>query len=281
MAEDHLADYARRAQPSSVVARRYGISYALPHLGKLQVTEIGIDHALALRDAFPGSPSKATKAWIAATEILALALSRGLVQANPFKAVKAPERPQSRDRHPSLAELARIEAAALADDSVGADLVRFVFRTGLRVQAAASLQWSEVDLDNAELRLAPAAGRKFKQTLRLPLGASAVELLRKTARTEGTDLVFPGRDRRGAPAQFRSWNWLYGRLRKASGVADWSAHDFRRALVSLTAEHRPDINVVALDRLLGHTGGGTLGTVAGVYQRSSMLVQMLEAVDAW
>jgi len=115
---------------------------------------------------------------------MALALQKGLVKANPFKAVKAPERPVSRDRHPTLTELAVIDAAAAADGSAGAQLMRFILHTGLRVTAAASLKWSEVDLESAELKLEPVAGRKFKTTL--------------------------------------------------------------------TAEHCPEINVIALDRLLGH-----------------------------
>lgn len=280
VAEQHLAEYRGKARPSSVVAREYGIRYALPTLGRLSVDEIGTEHVLALHAACD-TPSKATKAHIAVTEVLAFAMRRGLVPTNIAKAVPAPERPAARDRYPSLPELARIEGAAIEDGSVGAQLIRFCLRTGVRATAAASLRWSEIDLDNAEMKLAPEPGRKFTTTVRLPLTDSAAAMLRETERTEGTDLVFPGRDRHGNPAQFRSWDALYRRLRKASGVDGWSAHDFRRSMVSITAEHAPEVNVVALDRALGHTGGATLGNVAGVYQRSSMMPQMRAALAAW
>jgi integrase len=161
-------------------------------------------------------------------------------------------------------------------------MVAFIFMTGLRTGAAASLTWPEINLEAAEMTLQPRPGRKIKSPLRLPLSRSAVELLRGLPRIDGTDRCFPGRDRQGRPRQYQSWGAVYTRLQTASGTTGWSAHDARRGLVSLTAEHRPgEVDLIVLDRLLGHSGGSTLGTVGGIYQRASMMPQMRTAIAVW
>jgi integrase len=152
-------------------------------------------------------------------------------------------------------------------------------RLPLRREAAATLRWGEVDLDAGELRLSAEHGRKFKANQRVPLPGLAAELLAeiRPENPRGTDLVFPAAD--GGP--FRSWSALYRDLRASSGISSWSIHDFRRAMVSITAEVRPDVSETALDRLLTHSASATNSGVKAVYQRASGLASQRIAADAW
>jgi integrase len=280
MSAEHLAEYRRRARPSSVVAREYGIKYALAVLGNLSVVDIDTTAPAALEAALD-TPSKRVKAFVACREVLSFAVRQGFIGTNVFAAAKAPARPASRDRYPTLDELARIDAAAVEEGTVGAQLVRFLIRCPLRRTAAASLLWHEVDLQGGELRLEPQDGRKTTTMVRLPLNDAALALLREQPRGADSDLVFPGTDRAGRPRPFQSWGWIVRRLRKRSGVAGWSLHDFRRAVVSHVAERRPDIDVLSLDKLLGHAGTAVMGGTAAIYQRSAHWVRMRAAADAW
>jgi integrase len=191
LAEGHPERYTRTAAPASVLVRRYGLRHTVPILGDMPVDQIDIRTAMALKGA-ELSPANAHKAWSLAIATLNLAQERCLVTSNPFRTVRGPKRPQSRDRFPGLTELARIEEACLGDDSTAAEITQFLLRLPLRRQAAETLTWGEVDLDKGELRLSPGAGRKFKAGQTIPLPAMAIELLRERHSPEAapSDLVF-------------------------------------------------------------------------------------------
>jgi len=276
---EHLAHYVRSAAANSIKARRRGLRDAAAVLPAGPVTEVDISAAARLQSAYPQSPAKASQAWIAAKEVMRLAVVQGLVASNPFGALKAPKRPAGRTRYPRLEQLAAIERACREEGSVGAEIIRFVMRLPLRLGAATTLTWAEVDLESRELRLAPSEGRKFKAGQRLPLPDLAAELLaaRRPPAPAPGDLAFPTIN--GTPPA--NWSRLYARLHRLSGVAGWSAHDFRRAMVSITAELRPDISEVHLDRLLTHSASSTNGGIKGVYQRASGFEGMRLACNGW
>lgn len=279
VAEAYMEQYAKTHAPKSLLSEGEGLKSANRVLGKLLPADIGVAEARALKEMYGSSPAISRKAWGAASRVLDLAVDLELADANVFRSLKAPKPPRPKSRHPRLDELAAIEQACSDYGGVGGDIIRFALRLPLRAGAIASLTWSEVNLDNRELHLRAGNGRKFADGQRLPLPSLAAELLqaRRPADPDPEALVFPGA--RGG--QFSGWSKLHVRLRKRSGVRDWSIHDFRRACVSLVAEHRPDISEESLDRLLTHNQSSTQGGVKGTYQRSSGFLGMRQAADAW
>jgi len=216
-AESYLRDYAKGHAASSVRSETWGIEYANRVIGKLTLDTIGEDQAKALKGAYAESPANARRAWGAARRVLDHAGA-----PNPFATVKPPKPPQSRDRYPRLRELRAIWRACEQTEGTGAQIIRFLIALPLRASAAASLDWREVDLERQELRLQPGEGRKFKTEQVLPLPSLAVELLGEPR----DGLVFATKT--GRP--FRGWDQAVSRIRKRSGVRDWSVHDLRRSI---------------------------------------------------
>ena len=68
------------------------------------------------------------------------------------------------------------------------------------------------------------------------------------------------------------------RLDALSGVGNWTLHDLRRT----AATHMARLGVAphVVERILNHTGG-TLGGVAGIYNRFSYLPDMRSALETW
>jgi integrase len=283
VAEAYMEQYAKTHTPTSTRSEQQGLDSALSLLGKKLPADIDALAAKALKEAFIASPAVARKAWGAASRVMDLAVDRGLTEVNVFRSLRAPKPPRPKSRHPKLHELAAIEQACVEYQGTGAEIVRFALRLPLRAGAIASLTWGEVDLDNRELHLRAGSGRKFADGQRLPLPSLAAELLesRKPEEPDPEALVFGSENPKNLGGQFSGWSKLHVRLRKRSGVRDWSIHDFRRACVSLVAEHRPDISEESLDRLLTHSQSSTQNGVKAVYQRSSGFLGMRQAADAW
>ena len=132
----------------------------------------------------------------------------------------------------------------------------------------------------------PAARTKARRGATRPPAASlAVALLQARRRAfqhapAPDDLVLPtlARDGKGL-APISGWNWLKRELDRASGVAAWRLHDFRRSLVTVCAEQGAEVAV--LDSLLNHATSATRGGVIGTYQRATLLEPMRKVMAQW
>jgi integrase len=192
--------------------------------------------------------------------------------------------PPSRERVLSLNELAAIWCAAATLEHVYRDTVHLMILTGQRRAEVAGMTWGELDLERALWTL-PAARTKARRQHVLPLAPRAVATLRARyaahQRPPGvTDLVLPTLARDGKSiAPISGWNWLKRELDRASGVAEWRLHDFRRSIVSICAEHGADIAV--LDSLLNHASSATRGGVIGTYQRAMLIGPTREVMALW
>lgn len=90
------------------------------------------------------------------------------------------------------------------------------------------------------------------------------------------ELVFPARG--NASATMSGFSKLKRRLDDLSGVCDWTLHDLRRT----AATHMAKLGVAphVIERILNHTTG-TLGGVAGIYNRFQYLPEMWAALELW
>jgi integrase len=284
-AESYLADYAKTHAATSIRSETWGVKYASRELGKRTLDAIGTAEAQRIRTAYAESPANARRAWGAARRVLDHAIANGWAGTNPFAGLRAPRAPEPRASYPRLDELAVIWRACEETQGTGADIIRFLIALPLRAATAASLTWGEVDLSAKELRLRPSDGRKYRGEHVLPLPGLAVEVLRglKPEDPDLESLVFAtkARNPEEAPRPFNGWSKAVSRIRKRSGVGGWSPHDLRRAMVSIVADHRPEISEASLDRLLTHAASSTNSGVKAVYQRSAGMAGMRLAADAW
>ena len=177
--------------------------------------------------------------------------AQGLVAATPTADIETTS-PAPRERSLSLEELAQVWRAAETLEPLYSDTVKLLILTGQRKSEVAGMRWGEIDLAR-NLWTLPAARTKARRQHVLPLPALAVAVLqRRRAALRHTpaadDLVLPtvGREGRNI-APISGWNWLKRELDHASGIAAWRLHDFRRSLVTISAEHDADIAVLDSD----------------------------------
>lgn len=159
------------------------------------------------------------------------------------------------------------------DALAGIDLVRFLLLTGTRRSEGASLEWSNVNLDEAWFHL---PNPKNGNEVWIPLSSQAVELLRvrraiadkAEADGKGTSpYVFPSRAKGGFVKDTRA------PLERIAKLIDQplSAHDLRRTYVS-TGVATLDIAIDKMELLTNHV---PQGVTAKHYLRTSRLQYLL------
>lgn len=155
-----------------------------------------------------------------------------------------------------------------ADAAAGIDLVRFLLLTGCRRSEGASLEWVNVNLDEAWFHL---PNPKNDNPVWIPLSAQAVALLRarqpKPGDADASPYVFPTRAKGGHVTDTRA---PLEKIAKLIGQPI-SAHDLRRTYVSLGVATL-GIDLHRLELLTNHV---PQGVTAKHYLRTSRLQYLL------
>jgi integrase len=175
----------------------------------------------------------------------------------------------ARERVLSLAELALIWQVAPEVNPTFGMVMRLLVLSGARRSEIAGLRWSEIDFDQAVIRL-PGSRTKNARPHVIPLAPVAVEILEAVSRINDT-LVFVG---------LGAWSYAKKALdTRAPLGASWVIHDIRRSVATGLREHvGADTHLVEL--VLNHVGG-TRGGVAGTYDRSERLAERRRVLEAW
>ncbi len=149
-------------------------------------------------------------------------------------------------------------------------MVQLLILTGQRRGEIAALRRSWVSADTITF---PASITKNKREHRIPIGKRTREIL------EGipgeADMYFPARGRVDVP--FAGWSKAKTQFDEALTFTDYTLHDLRRTYSSNLAKLGVPIHVT--EKLLNHVSG-TLGGIAGVYNRHSYWEEMCGAVSA-
>ena len=115
-----------------------------------------------------------------------------------------------------------------------------------------------------------------------PLAVALLQAARRfqaPARAGRSGAADAGEERQGHHAQIGGWSWLKRELDRASGIAAWRLHDFRRSLVTICAEHGAEVAV--LDSMLNHASSATRGGVIGTYQKAVLLAPTRKVMTLW
>ena len=214
----------------------------------------------------------------------------GLVEANPVvNTNRAPEN-GARERVLDDSEIREIWQAS-GDDHYGA-IIRLLTLTGARRDEIASLCWSEIDFDKAQITLPPERV-KNKRVFELPLSPPALEILQAQPRRMLLDgsfrnLIF-GHGERGFSGWSKSKRLLDQRILEARKVTtkgsprvkpmvDWRLHDIRRSVATKMADLgvQPHVIEAVLNHISGHKAG-----VAGIYNRSTYEREKRVALEMW
>jgi integrase len=208
---------------------------------------------------------------------LAFAVRRGLIGANPYRALTSDDRPDakagrkktrewSQDEIDALLEATDIRARQRESQCDYSPLIRTAVFTGLRLGELLGLQWGDVELDNGVLhvrrqwtRMGELAAPKTKKGLRrVPLTAELVRRLRehKLASSFSQDGDFVFASLTGGPLSHR--NVQRRGFEPARDLAELDSsvtfHDLRHAFASIAASRGIPVNV--LSEIMGHSNIG-------------------------
>lgn len=241
-----------------------------------RVDEVRKGDVLRVLDALvsQGTPSAANHAFAAVRKFFNWCVQRGYVEVTPCLGVQSPAKHKSRERVLSDDELALVWQHAPACGYPFEQIVRLLVLTVQRRGEVAAMRWPHVSLGDALWSL-PAELTKSNRPHAVPLVGEATAILAALPRLDET-FAFPSKK---VPGQawdgFTKAKW---RLDALIGFDDWTLHDLRRTAATGMAKLGVSPHVV--ERILNHTTG-TLGGVAGVYNRFGYLPEMRAALEVW
>ena len=258
--------------------------------GPRHVSEIRrADVADLLESIAQRSPAVARATFAELRPFFDWCVERDKIAVSPCANVKAPPRPEARDRVLADDELRLIWRAADAIGFPFGTAFKLMILTGQRRAEVAGMTWAELDLTAARWRI-PAERAKNKQAHEIDLSPEALEIVNAIPKT-GPHL-FPARGEgaiRGFSAVKRKLDATVEALRREDAtkagedpptedLPDWRIHDFRRTAATGMAALNFAPHVV--ERVLNHVSGTQSGLV-GVYQRFDYRAERKAAITGW
>jgi len=220
-----------------------------------------------------GSAGSAARRFATVRRFFNWCVERGVLEVSPCQALRAPVPPVSRDRVLDDDELRSVWNAAGAMGYPFGPVVHLLVVTAQRKGEVTHMEWVEINGQTAAWSL-PRERTKSKRQHVVPLSSLALEIIANVPRLND-QLLFPSIDGTGVISGFSKWK---DRLDELSGVSDWRLHDLRRTAATGMASLGVAPHVV--ERILNHTSG-TLGGVAGIYNRFQYLPEMRIGLQRW
>lgn len=221
-----------------------------------------------------GHPSAANHALAAIWKFFSWTLERGIVDRNPCSGISRPAAAPSRDRVLTIDELSAVWQGARSLYPPFSLIVQLLILTAQRRGEVTGMRWSEIDWANKVWTI-PGERTKNGRAHSVPLSRAALVSLKSVPKIHD-ELVFPARGKdKATPSGFSKTK---RRLDSAASVSDWTLHDLRRT----AATHLAGMGIAphVIERILNHSTG-TLGGVAGIYNRFQYLPEMRAALDRW
>jgi integrase len=235
------------------------------------------------RDVLKLLERKADTSPVMANRLLALvrrffnwAVEVDLLKDNPAAGVKAPNKEKSRDRVLSDGELRMVWNAT---DDMGkpfGPITQLLILTAQRRDEVVSMRWSEINTKDKEWAI-PGKRTKNENENRVPLCDATLAIIEAQPTIDGSDFVFSS-SRTPTKNPASGLSRAKRRLDDASGVTGWRYHDLRRTAASGMA--RTGIAPHVVEKILNHVGG-TLGGVAGIYNRFGYDAEKRHALETW
>jgi integrase len=219
------------------------------------------------------------------------AVGRGYIEQSAAAAITKPSRERTRERTPSLTEVAEIWSVAGGLGYPFGPIVRLLILTAARRNEAGAMRVAELNLDDGPsgaIWTIPADRSKNGRSIRTPLAPLARRVLEEAlgARQVDGEYVFTTNARSPVSGWSRAKTRLdallaASRVERGEGPFEpWRFHDLRRSF----ATHACDvlhIDPVVVDRCLNHVGASTTSTVSRIYARNELFDQRSDALTRW
>ena len=261
LAERYRREHLPRKTPSSQKADWAMIEREiLPVLGERKVASVHFGDMAALHERITasGRSVRANRVLSVASKMFALSLKpmagenepwRDAAQGNPCRGIERNQE-EGRERFFSSAELAALSDALAEHDTAAADCLRLLMLTGARPGETMRARWSEFDAEPGYW-VKPSAHTKQRRVHRVPLSPAASELIDKLRRKrtdDGSEFVFPGRNK-GRP--LRELRGVWDKVTRAAGLEGALVYTLRHSFASVGAGGGLSLQLVG--KLLGHS----------------------------
>jgi integrase len=294
--EGYLNDPGRRGgakMKSRTLVEQRLENHAMPRFGDRPIGEIARSEIKdLLRDLVKaGKPTAANRLLGNLKLVFKWAVEGDKIESSPIVDLERPADESSRDRVLTDAELVEIWRGCEGLSRAHAGAIRLMLLTGARRSEAGGLRRSE--LADGVWNL-PAARSKNGRPHIVPLSDLVRQIVEGVPQIEGADLVFT----LDGETAINGWSKIKARLDKVIGQAraaasgetyesekhdlspHWTFHDLRRTLVTGMIESL-GIAPHVVEAVVNHVSGQSRAGVAGVYNRSVLLPQRREALQAW
>ena len=255
--------------------------------GRRPITEIKRGEIIERLDAIVdrGAPIAANRTLAALRRLFNWSIERGLIEASPCAAVKAPAPEQSRDRVLNDDEIRWMWRASQSVGYPFGPIVRLLLLTGQRREEVGGM--AEQELEGSSWTI-PAARAKNSKAHQVPLSSSAIAELDALPKIAGKKrLLFTTTGETSVSGWSRAKQQIDAAMLAVAreerrdpkfDIPDWTLHDLRRTAASGMARLGQPVHVV--ERLLNHRTG-TIRGVAAVYNRHDYWVERVAAVGSW
>lgn len=257
LAERYMQEHALlKKKPGSSRPDTYNLRrHVLPALGRKTVDAVTRDDIAQLHYAMRSTPGAANRVLALLSKMFTLAEQWGYREAgtNPVRHIQR-YKERRFERFLSTEELVRLgevlaEAERTQTESASViAAIRLLIFTGARLSEILELQWDQVDLQHACLRLADSkTGAKI-----IYLSSTALDVLHGIQRRESNPYVIVG-SKPGAPLVNLRKPW--GRIRQQAGLEDVRLHDLRHSFASIGASIGLSLPIIG--KILGHNHAAT------------------------
>jgi integrase len=254
-------------------ATRRADGYLFKHFIDLSNKKLADIDAKEIETVLSGidAPSTRRHAFIRIQGLFRYAVRRGYLDRSPMERLDRPDDQEPRERVLTDIELRTVIHTARVCGYPYGTIVELCAILGQRRAQVAALSTKHIDFANATITWPPAQMKTGRRHT-IPFGSMTRSIL-EAVPPNSDGLYFPSR----ANGPFVGWSYHKARFDAACRVPDFHLHDLRRTLATRWQEF--GVEIATTERFLSHSA--ITGGLVGIYQRSSYLAQMRDAVERW
>jgi integrase len=200
-------------------------------------------------------------------------LDKDLITVDPTAGIRPAADHPARERALSEAEIRLLWVECEKLGYPFGPMIQLLLLTAQRRDEVAGATREEFDLDS-KTWVIPGRRTKNDREHRVFLSPLAIAIIEKLP---ASGLLFTTT----GSTPVSGFSKIKLRLDRDLKIAPWTLHDLRRSAATLMARKPLSVLPHVVDRVLNHTGAGTLSVVARVYNRESYAEEQAAALKAW
>lgn len=232
---------------------RHIFNNIIPKIGNIQLRKLSAEVLQVFVNSLAFAPSTVRLVFSILKSALICAEDRGLIN-NVWSKVKLPKRKKSEVEILTIKEQRKLESVLSEKNDIG---ILICLYTGLRIGELCALKWSDIDFDNAVMRICGTQARiDGKLTVTTPKSKSSdriipiPDFLLEKLKAVKSDNEFVLSSKKGGMVDVRNYRKRFKGLLKLAGLPDIRYHILRHTFSSRALEVGMDYKT--LSEILGH-----------------------------